>query len=134
MHDPTVYTGCATWAALWQAFGARGAPLSAAQPRDLRGLPGDGTHTVAHHGGRATGTRATRPRMGSRSRRRVERPLAWEENLKRVFLRFARIPPRHYGTKFIGVDVAQPASVLRRLKLATSSIKYIPGDMMQFVS
>ena len=54
-------------------------------------------------------------------RMQVERTLAWEDTCQRLWLRFERLQQRHSGMKFAGVDDDQPASVLRCLKLATSS-------------
>jgi transposase len=34
-------------------------------------------------------------------RMRVERPFAWEDNFKRLLLRFERLQHRHYGMKLM---------------------------------
>jgi len=53
--------------ALWQAFVASVAHLSAAKTLDRRILHGDGTHTVANTGGMALAPPATNPKKGRRS-------------------------------------------------------------------
>jgi transposase len=74
LHDTTVYTVFAKWAAagsLWQACVASVRHLAAETHLDLRVLHGDGTNTVAKQGALASGTRATstsRGRRASRSR------------------------------------------------------------------
>ena len=70
IHYSTVYKVCAKGAddgALWQAFVASVAHLSAAKTLDRRILHGDGTHTVANTGGMALAPPATNPKKGRRS-------------------------------------------------------------------
>jgi transposase len=71
-HYTTLSTVFARWAeegSLWQAFLARVRHLAAAQPLDTSLLHGDGPHTVATQGGRASGTRGTHTSRGSKSSR-----------------------------------------------------------------
>ena len=70
MHDSPVYKVFAKGAddgALWHAFVASVAHLSAAKTLDRRLLPGDGTQPVANTGGMAWAPPATHPKKGRRA-------------------------------------------------------------------
>jgi transposase len=70
IHYTTIYKVFAKWAddgSLWQAFVASVRHLAAEKHRDLTGLHGDGTNTVAKKGAMAVATRATNIRRATRS-------------------------------------------------------------------
>ena len=70
LHATTISTVCAHWAdngSLGQALGARVRPLAPEQPRDLRVLPGDGTHPGATTGAMVLAPQATSTRTGRRA-------------------------------------------------------------------
>ena len=117
---PVNETDRGRWPESWQAWtqGAQegGVDLRGAE-RNLEGgfasahnrqclLPAGLIPNIQEHPRHRKTTRRGRKRVVNKAihalRRRVERPLAWEDTFKRRLIRFARLQQRHYGMKLLG--------------------------------